>query len=98
MVTLTRGARLAAALWIVWAVILWNVVFDQVLVFAARHYVVAALVAANGPGPYARIDDWLGPAVTRAFWAATVCAMILLAVLFAGLRAARASERPTQPL
>ena len=36
------AARLARALWIIWAIIVWNVVFDQVIVRAGRDYLVAA--------------------------------------------------------
>lgn len=93
-----RATRLATALWILWAVILWNVVFDHVIVLAGRDYVAAALLAANGSGPYARIDDWMRPAAARAFWAATAAAVAVLVVLFVGLRSARGSSRAAQPL
>ena len=35
--------RLALALWIAWAVVVWNVVFDQSVVLAGRDYIQAAL-------------------------------------------------------
>jgi hypothetical protein len=81
-----RAARLARALWILWAVIVWNVVFDHVIVVAARAYLYAAIVAAGGPGPYARMDDWMHPAATRAWWLATASAT---AILFVGLVSVR---------
>src|SRR2546422_9534972 len=62
----SRAARLAMALWVAWAVVVWNVVFDHVIVVAGRHYLNAAGIAAGGSGAYARIDDWMRPAVTRA--------------------------------
>ena len=40
--------RLARALWIAWAVIVWNVVFDHVIVVAGRSYIHAAGSAAAG--------------------------------------------------
>ena len=43
--------------------VVWNVIFDQVIVVAGRGTSRAALAAAAG-GPYARIDDWMRPAVT----------------------------------
>src|SRR5438552_252953 len=61
--------RLALALWIVWAVVVWNVIFDQVIVLAGRDYIQAALAAAAGP--FANMDDWMRPAVTRGAWLAT---------------------------
>jgi len=38
-------SRLAAALWIAWAVVVWNVVLDQTIVLAGRRYIVAAIAA-----------------------------------------------------
>ena len=62
---------IALAIWIAFAVVVWNVVLDQVIVLAGRRYVVAAIAAAQGSGPYARLDDWMRPAVARGFWYAT---------------------------
>lgn len=76
-----RAARIAVALWITWAVIVWNVVFDHVIVVAGRRFIAAAGRAAQGPGPYARMDDWMRPVVTRAFWTATAAAAVLLVIL-----------------
>ena len=68
--------RLALALWIVWAVVVWNVIFDQVIVLAGRDYIQAALAA--GAGPFANMDDWMRPAVTRGAWLATAAAGAIL--------------------
>jgi len=95
-VALSR-ARVAAALWIAWAVVAWNVVLDQTIVLAGRRYVVAAIGAAQrsqGAGPYARIDDWMRPAVAHGFWLATVVAGAILAT---GLFLLRAASRNAQP-
>ena len=80
--------RLAAALWIVWAVIVWNVVFDRVLVEAGREYVRSALAAADGSGPYARIDDRMRPALSRALGAASAAAGVIVVVGLVALRLA----------
>jgi hypothetical protein len=88
-----RAARIAVGLWIAWAVIVWNVVFDHVIVVAGRSYISAAVRAAAGPGPYARMDDWMRPAVTRAFWTASAAAGLLLVILLAVLMSTRASAR-----
>ena len=85
-----RAARIASVLWIAWAVVLWNVVFDHVIVVAGRWYLHAAQLAAEAGGPYARIDDWMRPAVTRGLWIATAAAG---AVLLIGLLAVRLSAR-----
>jgi hypothetical protein len=84
--------RVAVALWIAWAVVVWNVVFDRVLVEAGREYVGTALAAAAGAGPYARIDDVMRPAVHRAVALASAAAGVIVAV---GLMAFRRAGRPT---
>jgi hypothetical protein len=80
------AARLARALWIAWAIVVWNVVFDRVIVVAGRSYVAAASRAAVSD-PSARplsMDDWMEPAVTRGLWMATAAGG---AILVAGLAA-----------
>ena len=75
-----RAVRLARALWIAWAIVVWNVVFDHAIVVAGRQYLEAARSAASGPGPYARMDDWMRPAVARGFWMATASGLAILCV------------------
>ena len=85
------AVRVAAALWIVLAVLVWNVVFDRVLVVAGRRYVHAATLAARGPGPFLPIEDWMGPARARGLGVATIAgAAVLVAggalIAFAAIR------------
>ena len=93
-----RAARMARWLWIAFAIVVWNVVFDRVLVLAGRQYVHAATVAARGSGPYLRVNDWMRPAITRGLWTATAAAAVILAVglvcvpLAAGRRPPRATH------
>lgn len=75
-----RAAALAYILWIVWAVIVWNVVFDRVLVLAGRQYVHAASVSAREAGQYLRASDWMRPAISRGLVTATAAAGVILAI------------------
>jgi hypothetical protein len=75
-----RAARLARWLWVVFAFVVWNVVFDRIIVLAGRQYVYAATVAASGSGPYLRVDDWMRPAIDRGLWDATAAASAILAI------------------
>jgi hypothetical protein len=85
------AARIARTLWIVWAVIVWNVVFDHVIVVAGRNYIAAAgRATAASAGSFANMDDWMRPAVTRGLWIATAAGGV---VLVAGLAAVRAASR-----
>jgi hypothetical protein len=87
----------AVALWIAWAVVVWNVVFDRVIVLAGRRYVYAAATAADASLPYERIDDWMRAAVTRGLWMATGSASLVLIVGVVALRlAARRQGSGTQ--
>ena len=80
----SRAARLAIALWVVWAVVVWNVVFDRIIVVAGREYIrAAASLSAHDAGSYARMDDWMRPAVTRAFWSASIGSLVILMLGFA---------------
>jgi hypothetical protein len=92
-VTVNRR-RAAAWLWIVWAFVVWNVVFDRVIVEAGREYVRVADAAAKAGGPYARIDDAMRPARSRALWLATASAGVILVVGFAAVRRAGVSGPP----
>ena len=92
------AVRLARALWIAWAVIVWNVVFDHVIVVAGRNYIYAAGRADGRLGPDGRslvpMDDYMRPAVTRGLWIATTSAAVVLGAGFLLLRAASARSTP----
>lgn len=86
------SARLARALWIVWAVVVWNVVFDRVIVVAGRQYVHAAATAAvaNPAAPPLHMDQWMLPAVKRGLVIASAAASVIAAT---GLVAVAAAAR-----
>ena len=88
------AARIALALWIAWAVIVWNVVFDRVIVVAGRRYVAAA-TAADAPRP--NMDDFMRPAVTRGLWIASAAGGAVFLTGLACVRVAvqRAAEGRT---
>jgi len=92
--------RLARVLWIAWAIVVWNVVFDHVIVVAGRNVIVAAGEASRATPPAAPVnmDNWMRPAVTHGVWMATAAAgAILLAGLLSVNHAARRLERSTGP-
>ena len=91
------AARLACALWILWAVLVWNVVFDLVIVVAGRSYIAAAGRAAASHAGFANMDDWMRPAVTRGFWIATVAGGVIVLVGLAAVRSAQASALRDTP-
>ncbi|MEO8258674.1 MAG: hypothetical protein ABI868_15100 [Acidobacteriota bacterium] len=91
-----RAARIAATLWVVAAIVVWNATFDRVIVTAGRRYVRAAALAAAAGGPYLRIDDWMRPAVTAGLWFASAAAGATLILGWIAWRrsAVRSGPRP----
>lgn len=65
-----RTARTARLLWIVFAFVAWNVVFDRILVLEGRRYVYAAAAAARESRPYVLVEPWMRAAERRALWTA----------------------------
>jgi hypothetical protein len=89
------AARIARALWIAWAVIVWNVVFDRVIVVAGRSYIAAA----NAPGAVRpNMDDFMRPAVTRGLWIASATGGAVLLTGLAGVRAGLGSDWGQTPV
>ncbi|HJZ77871.1 MAG TPA: hypothetical protein VKE51_39355 [Vicinamibacterales bacterium] len=87
------AARLAGALWLLWAVVVWNVVFDQVIVRAGREYIAAAGRASVAHSARPNMDAFMRPAVTRGLRIATASGGLVLFVGFAALRATRTAHR-----
>jgi hypothetical protein len=85
------AARIARALWIAWAIVVWNVVFDHVIVVAGRSYIAAAgRASVSATARPVNMDDWMRPAVTRGLWIATAAGG---AILLTGLVSVRAANR-----
>lgn len=84
--------RIALTLWIAWAIVVWNVVFDYVIVAGGREYVSAAIPAAQAAGPYARMDDWMRPAIARGLLLATAASACILLVGLTATHLASASQ------
>lgn len=93
-----RGkARLALSLWLVLAFLVWNAVFDRVIVMAGREYLVEARVASLTWKPYVRIDDWMRPAARRGVWLASASAVPIAVIGIAAVFFARRRERRSGP-
>ena len=79
-----QAPRLARALWIAWAIIVWNVLFDHIIVMAGRRAVAAAGLAAT-----VDIDGFMRPAVASGLWAATAAASVILVLGFSSIQRVR---------
>ena len=85
-----------AALWIVWAVIVWNVVFDRVIVVAGRSYIARGAQPAAAARPYRahRRLDAAGGRRAVVGWRPPPPAAILLVGLVAIAPGADARHQP----
>jgi hypothetical protein len=93
-----RAVRVALALWVVWALVVWNVVFDRVVVLAGRRFVYEAAVTSSAGEGYLSAGAWMRSATQRGLMIATASAAFIVAVggILVRLAARRASpERPT---
>src|SRR2546423_14977609 len=92
------AVRIARVLWIVWAIIVWNVVLDHVIVEAGREYIPAALQAARTSAGFThatlKMDDWMRPAVTHGLLTATAAGA---AIALAGLALVRIAAHAATP-
>jgi hypothetical protein len=70
-----HSAKLAAALWLILAFAVWNVVFDRVLVLAGRRYSSAATLSLRDGHGYLLIDDWMRPAIAHGVRVASLTAL-----------------------
>jgi hypothetical protein len=87
--------KVAVGLWIAFAIVVWNVVFDRVIVLAGRRYVYAASVAAAESRGYVRAGDWMQSATTEGLQLATLVAggLLLLGLVLIGIAWRRLPSR-----
>lgn len=58
-----RAIVVAIALWLIFAFVVWNVVFDRIIVLAGRRYSHDATVLYRSTGQYLLIDSVMRPAI-----------------------------------
>jgi hypothetical protein len=92
-----RRARLAAGLWVAFAVIAWNNVFDREIRLAERGYLDRQVEHELGNGPGATVRGAMDPAVAAAARAATLWSGLptLVGLIALWIAARRAGGRDT---
>ena len=75
-----RARRVAALLWLSFAFVVWNVVFDRQLFVDASRFATESVVRHQQGIPLRTIDGAYRPAVRVAALRATLCAGMVLAV------------------
>ena len=94
-----RPVITAVVLWVVLAFLVWNVIFDRIIVLAGRRYSYDATLAFRA-GHYLHIDDVMRPAIAHGVRVASVWAGVLLAggLVLIRLAAARETRRRGEKL
>jgi len=90
-----RSVVLAVALWLLFAFVVWNVIFDRVIVLAGRRYSHDAVELYRTTGRYLLIDDVMRPAVSYGVRLASAVAgtITVLALIAIRLAASRGSGK-----
>jgi hypothetical protein len=87
---MTSRRRLAVMLWIAVTMLLWNGIYDMIMVRGVKEYLFRAALHAAGRGPETPIAQVMDVAVYEAVWIATLWASV---VLLAGMFTIRLVER-----
>jgi hypothetical protein len=97
-VTARRQVIVAVVLWFVLAFVVWNVIFDRIIVLAGRRYSYDATVLYRTSGQFLRIDDVMRPAIRHGVRVASAAAgaIVLVAVVLIKLAASRDARRSTR--
>ena len=90
---------LAAVLWLVFAAVVWNVIFDRLVVLAGRRYSYDAFVLYHATGRYLLINDVMRPAIAQAVRVASAVAgsIVVAALVLIRIASRRSSEAGRSP-
>jgi hypothetical protein len=95
-VTRRRSTVVAVVLWLVFAALVWNVIFDRIIVLAGRRYSYDAAVLYATSGQYLHIDDAMRPAIAHGVRLASAVAGTIAVVSMLLIRVAAARDRKRQ--
>lgn len=91
MQRLSRRERALVGLWVVLAIVLWNRMYDMVLIEGIKEYLFRSAMHEAGRGPDTTIAAVLDGTVFKAIWISTFWASV---VMLAGMITIRALRRP----
>jgi hypothetical protein len=78
LTSLARAQRMAVALWLVLAVLLWNGIFEMMVVRGVKEYLFRAALFDAGRGPLTPIAQVMDPAIHHATWVATLWSSVVM--------------------
>jgi hypothetical protein len=88
-----RAQRIAVALWIVLGVMLWNGIFEMLVVRGVKEYLFRAALFDAGRGPQIPIAEVMDPAIYNATWVATLWTSVILLAAFMTIRVLEPAPR-----
>jgi hypothetical protein len=75
-----RRRRAAILAWAALVVVLWNVVFDWIVIQSGRDYLTRQALHQQGRGPAVTIPGVMRPGIAEGFWLATLAAGSVAAI------------------
>ena len=92
-----RKVVVAVALWLLFTAVVWNVIFDRLIVLAGRRYSHDAYVLYRSTGRYLLISDVMPPAIAHAVRVASAVAGAIAVVALIAIRFAARARRSAGP-
>lgn len=93
-----RKVVVAVVLWLAFAAVVWNVIFDRLVVLAGRRYSHDAYELYRSTGRYLLINDVMPAAISHAVHVASAVAGAIAVVALVAIRvAARAQRTAARP-
>ena len=90
---LQRHERIAVAVWLVVALVVWNGVYDLLMTRGIKDYLLRQALHQAGRGPEVSMTALIDLAITEAIWVSTLWASV---ILLAGLMTIRMLSRRAQ--
>ena len=90
---LHRYERIAVAVWLVVALVVWNGVYDLLMTRGIKDYLLRQALHQAGRGPEVSMTALIDLAITEAIWVSTLWASV---ILLAGLMTIRMLSRRAQ--
>jgi hypothetical protein len=97
MQRLSRRERIAVALWLVLAIVVWNGLYDLLLARSTQNYLFRQAIHQAGLGPWVDMTSALDVAVLEAVWISTLWASVLLLLGLATVRLMRNTSTNAPP-
>jgi hypothetical protein len=73
-----RRRRIAAACWLVVAIVVWNGVYDLLLTRAVKEYLLRVAMYEAGRGPLIPVSQVMDYSIYDAVWKSTLAASVIL--------------------